>query len=136
MAENRFKSFLKEGQPFGDSVDLHFVNAAVMDRYLPYPQSFQELGRYIRTKYSSKESNQYTNGLDETLNAAKHVWELFRTTKPIITRDELRELLNGRRFDGERMADKRAIRLAAEEIERLRSALQAIAERAGDALEK
>ncbi len=125
MAENRFKSFLKEGQPFGDTVDLPFVNEAVMDKYLPYPASWKELRRYIEKCYSCKEFHQYPNASDETLKAAKQVWQLFRTTKPIITPDELYALLNRRRYVGERFHDKRAIRNAADEIKRLSSVLHA-----------
>ena len=50
--------------------------------------------------------------------------------------DELYALLDRRRYQGERIDDKQAIRYAAEEIERLRMALQEIAERASDLLEK
>jgi hypothetical protein len=58
----------------------------------------------------------------------------MNATKSIITPDELYSLLNGRRYEGERIDDKRAIRRAAEEIKRLRSELQAISEHAADAI--
>ncbi len=53
-----------------------------------------------------------------------------QSTIPITTSEELRALLNRRRYPGERITDKRAIRSAAEEIDRLRSALQEISDRA------
>lgn len=56
--------------------------------------------------------------------------------KSIISPKELRALLNRRRYVGERIHDKRAIRFTADEIERLSSVLQMIEERARDALAK
>lgn len=37
MAQNKFKAYLKERQPFGDAVDIPFVNGAVTGRDLPDP---------------------------------------------------------------------------------------------------
>ncbi len=65
-----FKDFLKEGQPFGDTVDLPFVNDAVTDPHLPDPKSWEELESYIKGRNP--------DALDNTLKAASHVWwELY-----------------------------------------------------------
>jgi len=122
MAKNRFKDFLKEGQPFGGTVDLHFVNDALKDQNLPDGKSWKSLSNYIKVRnLDVKMLN--PEALDEVYKAARHVWEIFHSTHPIITPDELYTLLNRRRYQGERIKDKHAIRYAAEEIERLRMAL-------------
>ncbi len=79
-----FKDFLKEGQPFGDTVDLPFVNDAVTDPHLPDPKSWDELESYIKGRPKSwEELESYIKGrnpdaLDNTLKAASHVWwELY-----------------------------------------------------------
>lgn len=51
-------------------------------------------------------------------------------SKQIITPGELRARLNRMRHEGERIGDKRAIRRAAEEIERLLAVLDDIATKA------
>ena len=48
MAQNKFKAYLKKGQPFGDTVDLPFVDHAVTDQHLPDPKSWEELEGYIK----------------------------------------------------------------------------------------
>jgi len=72
MNENKFKTYLKDGQPFGDSVDLPFVNDAIDDHTLPDPASWEELENHIR--------HLNPDVTDDTLNAAKHVWQLFIKT--------------------------------------------------------
>ena len=69
MAQNRFKTFLKDGQPFGDVVDRPFVNDAVMDRELPDAKTWEELENYIKQRNPDVPA--------DTLNAAKHVWQLY-----------------------------------------------------------
>ncbi|MCH8113092.1 MAG: hypothetical protein IH905_14255 [Proteobacteria bacterium] len=69
MAQNRFKAFLKEGQPFGDAVDRPFVNDAVTDLRLPDPKSWEELEDYIKRTNPDAPA--------DTLNAARHVWQLY-----------------------------------------------------------
>ena len=69
MAQNRFKTFLEEGHPFGDIVDRPFVTHAVLDLNLPDPGSWEELEGYIKRR-NPDVSN-------DTLNAAKHVWQLY-----------------------------------------------------------
>ncbi len=69
MAQNRFKTYLKEGQPFGDAVDLPFVNDAVTDRLLPDPKSWEELEGYIKRLNPDAPT--------DTLNAARHVWQRY-----------------------------------------------------------
>ncbi len=69
MAQNRFKAFLEEGQPFGDVVDRPFVIDAVGDPSLPDPKSWEELESYI------KQLNPDTP--TDTFNAARHVWQLY-----------------------------------------------------------
>ncbi len=68
MAQNRFKTFLKEGHPFGDIVD-RFVTDAVLDPDLPDPGSWEELEGYIKRRNPDVPN--------DTLNAAKHVWQLY-----------------------------------------------------------
>ena len=69
MSEHKFKAFLEEGQPFGDAVDLPFVNTAVMDLNLPDPSSWGELENYIT---QCNPDVQW-----DTLKAARHVWQLY-----------------------------------------------------------
>ncbi len=69
MAQNKFKAYLKKGQPFGDTVDLPFVDHAVTDQHLPDPKSWEELEGYI------KRCN--PDAPTDTLNAARHVWQLY-----------------------------------------------------------
>ena len=69
MAQNRFKAFLKERQPFGDAVDTPFVNDAVTDRLLPDPKSWEELEGYIKLSNPDVPT--------DTLNAARHAWDLY-----------------------------------------------------------
>lgn len=69
MAQNSFRTYLEEGIPFGDDLDLPFVNDALMDPHLPDPKSWKELERYI------KQRNR--NALTDALLAAKHVWQLY-----------------------------------------------------------
>ncbi len=64
-----FKDFLREGRPFGDAVDLPFVNDAVTDRQLPDPKSLEELEIYIKWRSSDASA--------DTLKAAEHVWQLY-----------------------------------------------------------
>ena len=70
MNNNKFKSYLKRRQPFGDSVDLLFVNDALMDKDLPDPKSWEELENYIQDTGDSK-------NLTEVLSAAKYIWNLY-----------------------------------------------------------
>jgi hypothetical protein len=58
--------------------------------------------------------------------------EPLREGDTFITPAELRSLLNTRRYEGERMRLKYAIRLAAAEIERLKSEIKAISDRAAE----
>ena len=60
--------------------------------------------------------------------------DLRAMANPIITPEELDSLLDRRRYEGERMHHKNAIRRARHEIRRLRLALQEISDRAGAAL--
>ena len=69
MAQNRFKTYLKEGQPFGNAVDIPFVNDAVTDRFLPDPESWEELKGHIKRLNPDAPT--------DTLDAARHVWELY-----------------------------------------------------------
>ncbi len=69
MAQNRFKTYLKEGQPFGDAVDIPFVNDAVTDRLMPDPESWEELEGHIKRLSPDAPAN--------TLAAAKYVWERY-----------------------------------------------------------
>ncbi len=64
-----FKDFLKERQPFGNSVDLPFVNDAVTDPHLPDPKSWEELEGYIKRRDPDAPT--------DTLNAARHVWQCY-----------------------------------------------------------
>lgn len=70
MDKNKFKAYMEKRQPFGDSVDLPFVNFALIDYTLPDPKSWEELEDYISDHGDSAE-------LDKTLSAAKYVWELY-----------------------------------------------------------
>lgn len=69
MAQNRFKDFLKERRPFGDSVDRPFVHDATMDLNLPDPNSWEELEGYIK--------GQNPDTPTDVLDAARHVWQLY-----------------------------------------------------------
>ena len=69
MAENKFKRYLMDGQPFGDIVDLPFVDDAVLDQNLPDAKSWEELEHYIKQRNPDVSP--------DTLDAAKHVWELY-----------------------------------------------------------
>ncbi len=69
MAQNRFKAFLKEGLPFGDTVDRPFVIDAVGDPSLPDPKSWEELEDYIKLTTPDVPT--------DTLNAARHIWNLY-----------------------------------------------------------
>ena len=69
MAQSKFKTFLEEGQPFGDVVDRPFVNEAVTDPDLPDPESWEELEGYIKQRNPDAPI--------DTLNAAKHVWQFY-----------------------------------------------------------
>ena len=69
MTQNEFKSYLKEGQPFGEAVDLPFVNDAVTDPHLPDPKSWEELEGYIKRRNPDAPAG--------TLGAARHVWRLY-----------------------------------------------------------
>ena len=66
---NRFKTFLNEGQPFGDIVDRPFVNDAVTDPDLPDPESWEELEGHIKRLNPDAPA--------DTFDAAKHVWGLY-----------------------------------------------------------
>ncbi len=74
MAENKFKAFLEKRRPFGDAVDLPFVDHAVDDPSLPDPTSWEELEGYIK-KTNPKVPT-------DVLNAAKHIWQLYETVPP------------------------------------------------------
>ena len=67
MNQNRFKAFLKEGQPFGDSVDLPFVDSAVGEQSLPDPNSWEELDAYLEDHDAE----------EDVIKAAKHIWGLY-----------------------------------------------------------
>ena len=69
MAQNRFKAYLKERQPFGDAVNLPFVDHAVTDLHLPDATSWEELKGYIK-RHNPDAST-------DTLNAARHLWQLY-----------------------------------------------------------
>ncbi|MCH9020352.1 MAG: hypothetical protein IIA73_08310 [Proteobacteria bacterium] len=69
MAQNKFKAYLKEGQPFGDVVDRPFVYDAVGDPDLPDPESWEELEGYIKRRNPEVPT--------DTLNAARHVWQMY-----------------------------------------------------------
>ncbi len=69
MDENKFKAFLEKRQPFGDALDLHFVDHAITDQGLPDPSSWEELENYIK--------DQNPDAPKDTLDAAKYVWELY-----------------------------------------------------------
>ncbi len=69
MAQNNFQAFLIKGVPFGDAVDIPFVDNAMTDLYLPDPKSWEELENYI------KRAN--PDASTDTLNAAKHVWQSY-----------------------------------------------------------
>ncbi len=69
MAKNRFKTFLEKGLPFGDAVDIPFVNDAVTDRLMPDPESWEELEGHIKRLSPDAPAN--------TLAAAKYVWERY-----------------------------------------------------------
>ena len=69
MAQNRFKAFLKEGLPFGDTVDRAFVIDAIRDPSLPDPKSWEELEAYIKLKNPEVST--------DTLNAARHMWDVY-----------------------------------------------------------
>ncbi len=60
---------MKEGQPFGDAVDLPFVNDAVTDQHLPDPKSWEELEGYIKRLNPDAPT--------DTLSAAKYIWGLY-----------------------------------------------------------
>lgn len=70
MEQHRFRAFLERRQPFGDAVDLPFVDDAVSDHQLPDPSSWEELKRYIMDKNPEAPP--------DVLAAAKHVWELYQ----------------------------------------------------------
>jgi hypothetical protein len=67
MTRNRFKAFLEERSPFGDTVDLLFVLDALADPYLPDPNSCEELEDYIKRRSPDASA--------DTLGAAKYVWQ-------------------------------------------------------------
>jgi hypothetical protein len=67
MTQNRFKAYLERRRPFGDSVDLPFVERAIADRNLPDPASWEELESYLREN----------DAAEDDLKAAKHVWQLY-----------------------------------------------------------
>ncbi len=69
MAQKSFLNFLKEGQPFGDAVDRPFVNDAVTDLGLADIKSLEELEGHIKRRNPDAPA--------DTLNAAKHVWQLY-----------------------------------------------------------
>ena len=69
MVANNFKTYLERGRPFGDAVDLPFVDHAVTDGELPDPTSWEELENYIKQCNPNAPAN--------TLDAAKHVLELY-----------------------------------------------------------
>ena len=69
MAHNEFKAYLRKGQPFGDALDLPFVDDAVLDQRLPDPKSWEELEDYIKRHNIDAPA--------DTLLAAKHVWQLY-----------------------------------------------------------
>jgi hypothetical protein len=60
--------------------------------------------------------------------------DLRTLAKPIITPEELDSLLDRRRYEGERIHNKNAIRRARQEIRRLRIVLQEIYDRTGAVL--
>ena len=64
---NRFQAYLTERQPFGDAVDLPFVDHAVIDSGLPDATSWEELEAYLTER----------NAPENTLRAAAHVWRLY-----------------------------------------------------------
>ena len=69
MAQNKFKAYLKEGQPFGDAVDRPFVDDAVADPDLPDPNSWEELEGYIKRRNPDAPT--------DTLKAARHMWQRY-----------------------------------------------------------
>ena len=73
MAQNRFKAFLKDRQPFGDSVDKPFVIDAAGDPALPDPKTWEELEAYIK-RHNPKAPT-------EVLDAAKYVWGLYESER-------------------------------------------------------
>ena len=66
-----FKDFLKEGQPFGDTVDLPFVNDAVTDPHLPDPKSWEELESYIKGLLTTRSRPPATSGGNSTSRTGK-----------------------------------------------------------------
>lgn len=71
MGENKFKAYLKERQPFGDTLDKPFVYDMVNDPDLPDPDpdSWEVLETYIK-QHSPDDSG-------EALKAAEHIWGLY-----------------------------------------------------------
>jgi len=70
VSENKFKAFLRERQPFGDGVDLSFVDEALDDPRLPDATSWEHLKAYLDER-----------GADEKMfSAAKYVWGLYVTS--------------------------------------------------------
>ena len=71
MSENKFKTYLKKGQPFGDIVDRPFVNDAVGDLNLPDPKSWDELEAYLKDRDLAE------GDLKDVLKAAEYIWKLY-----------------------------------------------------------
>ena len=69
MAQNNFQAFLIKGVPFGDAVDLPFVDHAMTDPNFPDPKSWKELEEHIKRANPDSPA--------DTINAAKHVWQLY-----------------------------------------------------------
>ena len=67
--DNKFKDYLKEGQPIGDAVDMPFVNGAVTDLNLPDPNSWEELKDYIKGCNPDAPPN--------VITAAQYIWDLY-----------------------------------------------------------
>lgn len=73
MPQNKFKSYLKERQPFGDTLDRPFVYDMVGDPDLPDPSSYEELETYL--------DQRSPDNTGETLKAAKYIWNLYVTER-------------------------------------------------------
>ena len=67
MAQNKFKAYV-EGRRWSDTV-RDFVDDAMQDPDLPDPESWEELESYIKRRNPDAPT--------DTLNAARHVWQLY-----------------------------------------------------------
>ncbi len=67
---NKFQVFLQERLPFGEGLDLLFVNDAVGDPNLPDATSWEHLKAYLDERDAD----------EKRLSAAKHIWGLYVTS--------------------------------------------------------